>query len=127
MTAQLIEGATGAHLWAETYARQFGDVFEVQEDIVRNIVGVLLAELKAAEMEAAISRRTDTLQAYDLLKLGNYYTYIAYAYDGGTPGSVEPAMRGMEAYEKAIELDPDYAEAYAWLAHNSYKSCRGPD
>ena len=58
MTAQLIEGATGAHLWAETYARQLGDVFEVQEDIVRNIVGVLLVELKAAEMEAAISRRT---------------------------------------------------------------------
>ena len=122
ITAQLIDGKSGSHLWAETYERQVEDVFAVQKDIVSNVVSRLLGEVKAAEMEAAFRQRTDNLQAYELVKLGNYYTYQAYSFEGGTPESIEPALLGLEAYERAIEIDPDYAEAYDWLVHNSYKS-----
>ena len=60
------------------------DVFEVQKDVVQNIVGVLLSEVKAAEMAAAFATRTENPRAYDLVKLGNYYTYQAFA--AGGPG-----------------------------------------
>ena len=79
VTAQLIDGADGTHLWADVYEGEVSDLFEVQKDITRRIVAALIGEVKAAEMATAFRKPTENLIAYDWFKLGNYYTQAAYA------------------------------------------------
>ena len=65
ISAQLIDGSTGAHLWAERYDRPLDDVFAVQDDITRQIVQALHLELTQAERDRVMRRYTDDVQAYD--------------------------------------------------------------
>ena len=88
-------------------------MFEVQKGIVRNIVGRLLSEVKATEMVTAYRARTSHLRAYELVKLGNYYTQLGLA-TGGYERQ-HWTLLGKDAYEQAIELDPEYPDAYVWL------------
>ena len=122
ITAQLVDGFTGTQLWAENYDRVLTDIFEVQKDVTQSVVAVLLDRVTAAEIAAAFRKPTESLTAYDYAKLGNRYTNEAFQ-----TLSVETAQLGREAYEKAIELDPNYAEAYAWLAHNLFRSLPAVD
>ena len=109
ITAQLVEAASGHHLWAERYDREIEDVFAVQDEVTRNIVATLAGKLDATERRRARSEseRTDNLEAYDLVLRGREH-FLRF--------TAEDNIAACRLYEKAIELDPDYARAYASLA-----------
>ncbi len=109
ITAQLVEAATGHHLWAERYDRELEDVFAVQDEVTRQIVATLAGKLDATELRRArgAGERTGNLEAYDLVLRGrarlSHFT-------------LEDNLAARRLYEEAVALDPDYARAYAGLA-----------
>jgi TolB-like protein/Flp pilus assembly protein TadD len=104
ITAQLIDATTGTHLWVERYDRSLDDVFAVQDEVVHTIVGTLEGRLATRIAEQARSKPTHSMVAYEcaLKARGHLSTFDAEA--------AEPLLR------RAIELDPNYAQAYGGLA-----------
>jgi len=107
ITAQLIDAATGHHLWAERFDRDLADIFEVQDEVTGRIVATLAGKLAETERRRARSGQTENLEAYDCVLRGREL------WERFTP---EDNRKARQLYEKAIELDPDYARAYASLA-----------
>jgi adenylate cyclase len=107
ITAQLIDAATGHHLWAERFDRDLADIFEVQDEVTSRIVVTLAGKLEESERRRARSLQTENLEAYDCVLRGRELWFRF------TPEANREARR---LYEKAIGLDPDYARAYASLA-----------
>jgi adenylate cyclase len=107
VTAQLIDGKSGGHLWAERYDRELADVFSVQDDVTAQIVRAL--ELKLVGANRAPSSRVETAdpEAYDCILRGRE-RYRLYTREGN--------ISARRLYERAIELNPSYAEAHAGLA-----------
>ena len=107
VTAQLIDGDSGGHIWAERYDRELSDIFAVQDDVTEQIVRAL--EIKLVDVNRSPSSRVETNnpEAYDCVLRGREQ-YRLFTKDGNT------AARRL--YERAIELDPRYAEAHAGLA-----------
>jgi adenylate cyclase len=105
ITAQLIDGATGGHLWAERYDRDLIDVFAVQDDVTAKIVRAL--EINLASAALPIRTETASPEAYDCVLRGREQ-YRLYSKDANA--------RARLLYERAIQLDPDYAGAHAGLA-----------
>jgi adenylate cyclase len=108
ITAQLIDARSGHHLWAEKFDRDQSDIFAVQDEVVRTIVATLVGRLQAAGAEVAKRKPPASLAAYECVLRAD--ALPLYDPDAG----VEARM----LYEKAIELDPRYARAYALLAIN---------
>jgi TolB-like protein/class 3 adenylate cyclase len=108
VTAQLIEAATGNHLWAERYDRDLQEIFEVQDEVVRAIVAVLPGRIEEAGAYSARRKRPESLEAYDFLLRG---IELAKTFDDA---STEPARK---MFEEAIAVDAGIAPAYAWLAN----------
>ena len=106
ITAQLVDATTGGHLWAERYDRDLKDIFALQDEITKNIVAGL--EVKLTEEERVARRYTDNLEAYDLFLRGREYF---------VRGTEEAYAQARQMYEKAVELDPNFAGAYAELAY----------
>jgi adenylate cyclase len=106
VTAQLVDTASGGHLWAERYDRNAEDIFAVQDDVVRTIVGTLVGRVQAAGAELAKRKPPASLAAYDCVLRG-------LALPWGDPQADAEARR---LYEKAIALDPAYGLAHALLA-----------
>lgn len=107
ITAQLIDAVSGAHVWAERYDRELKDIFALQDDVTRQIATVLRVKLAGNE-EARIGHGgTPIVAAHDALLHGLecFWPY--------TPESVEAARLH---FTQAVELDPGYAAAHAWLA-----------
>jgi adenylate cyclase len=107
LTVQLVEAATGHHIWAERYDGDFTDVFELQDRIVEHIVGSISPSVRKAEIDRARMKRPENLQAYD---------YMLRAHPGLWLLEEEPHAEAMALLAKAIELDPTYAFAMARLA-----------
>jgi TolB-like protein/cytochrome c-type biogenesis protein CcmH/NrfG len=107
VTAQLIDAIADTHLWVERYDRPLTDVFQVQDEVTRKIVGSLAGKLEQAEMARASLQHPDSLDAYGLAMRGREFL-IRY-----TPADTAKAR---ELCEKAIALDPNYARAYVWFA-----------
>ena len=109
ITAQLVEAATGHHLWAERFDRELGDVFAVQDEVTRQIVATLAVTLDATELRRLrdTGERTENLAAYDLWMRGRQY-FLRF--------TLEDNLNARRLYEEAVALDPDYARAYAGLA-----------
>jgi adenylate cyclase len=107
ITAQLIDAATGHHLWAERFDRELADIFAVQDEVTGRIVATLAGKLAESERRRARSGQTENLEAYDCVLRGREL------WERFTPEVNRQARR---LYEKAIALDPDYARAYASLA-----------
>jgi adenylate cyclase len=106
ITAQLADATTGAEIWAEHYDRPLRDVFALQDEIVRNIVTTLNLQIALSQKGILIPRTTGNLEAYDdLLRGAEYLT-------GLTKDGISKAR---PLFEKAIELDSNYAEAYSLL------------
>ena len=107
VVAQLIDIETDDHLWANTYDRKLDDIFEVQSDIALNIANALEAELSTELTAELISSSTQNSQAYENYLKGKeqYYTYTE-----------EGFRKAVKYYNSALELDPNYALAYAELA-----------
>jgi len=107
VTAQLIDGDSGGHVWAERYDRELADIFEVQDDVTAQIVRALEIKLTDARRVASSRVETDNPEAYDCVLRGREQ-YRLFSKDANA------AARRL--YERAIELDPSYAEAHAGLA-----------
>src|SRR5229473_7177765 len=106
ITAQLVDASSGDHLWAEHYDRPLKDIFAVQDEIVQKIVTTLKLQF-TLEQQGRISRKhTDHLEAYD------YYLRGLVALNLTKEGNAQ----ARQLWEKAVTLDPEYAEAYAQLA-----------
>ncbi|HMA40948.1 MAG TPA: protein kinase, partial [Gemmatimonadales bacterium] len=107
VTAQLVNVADGYHLWSERYDRELQDVFAIQDEIAGNIVTALRVVLSDQEKRAIEKAPTDNVQAYDCYLRGRQFfhqfrrTSIAFA---------------RRMFERAIEIDPGYALAYAGVA-----------
>jgi len=110
INAQLIDATSGHHLWAERYDRDQADVFALQEEVMGKIVSALAVRLTDREQQQLARIPTDNLEAYD-----NYLRAEQGAYSSDFAKISETLSR----YEKAIELDPDFAEAYAGLARTA--------
>lgn len=107
VTAHLVDPATGSHLWVEKYDRQIEDIFEVQDDITATIVNTLTGEIERESHRRAQSKSADKVNAYDL-----YLQASELNYKGGR----QDVVQSREAAQKAIEIDPDLARAYAVIA-----------
>ena len=106
IVAQLIETTTGGHLWSQRYDRPLQDLFALQDEIVQKIVTTLKLQLTLEEQGYVVRKHTDNLEAYDAVLRGQGYHYRY---------TKEANAQAQQLYEKAIELDPQYAEAYALL------------
>jgi len=107
ITAQLIKAADGYHLWSERYDREMEDVFAIQEEIAGNIVKALRVMLSEDEKRAIEKAPRVNVQAYE------YYLRGRQLFHQWRRKSVEHARR---MFERAIEIDPNYALAYAGIA-----------
>jgi len=108
LTAQLIEAATGTHVWAERYDRALDDIFAVQDEITLSVVGTIEPSLRQAEIERAKRKRPDSLDAYDLYLRALPHLHAA------MPGDADKALALLR---QALALQPDYAAANAAAAY----------
>ncbi len=110
ITAQLVDATTGDHIWAEHYDRALRDIFSLQDEIVRKIVTTLNLQLAVSRHGIVVTKRTDNLEAYDYFLRGIEFFKL------GNPGK-EGSENARQMFQKAIELDPKYSDAYAWLGN----------
>jgi len=103
ITAQLIDAATDEHLWSEVYERDFADIFAIQSDIAMNIANALEAEFSLEEQESIEKIPTRSVAAYEL-----YLQATATGLDGRIAIDTAHSL-----LDRAIELDPEFALAYA--------------
>ena len=107
IAGQLIDAASGAHLWADRYDGALEDVFELQDQVAASVVGAIAPSVTQAEIERAKRKPTSSLDAYD------YHLRALAAHWERTRDATEQAI-GL--FEQAIALDPQFAPAYAGLA-----------
>jgi serine/threonine protein kinase/Flp pilus assembly protein TadD len=107
VTAQLVNVANGYHLWSERYDRQLEDVFAIQDEIAENIVKALRVVLSEDEKRAIEKAPTENVQAYE------YYLRGRQFFHQFRRSGIQFARR---MFERAIEADPQYAQAYAGVA-----------
>jgi len=112
ITAQLIDTTTGGHQWAERYDRELKDIFTLQDEITQQIVSALGVKFEQIEQERALRKDTANLNAFDYNLRGWWY------YHRFTREDNEQARR---MFEKAIEIEPKFADAYAGLGLTYYE------
>jgi TolB-like protein len=108
ITGQLVDTATGAHLWADRFDGGLGDVFDLQDQVTESVVGAIAPAVEKAEIERAKRKPTESLDAYAI-----YLRGLARLYQFGNRQANEEALR---LFNSAIELDPDFAAAYGRAA-----------
>lgn len=106
ITAQLIEAATGAHLWAERYDRGLDDVFAVQDEVAQTIVSTLVGRIEDARLQQSLRKPTTSLAAYDCLLRGMAHFR----------SDTDANRQALEMFEKAVALDARYAVAHSYRA-----------
>jgi TolB-like protein/Tfp pilus assembly protein PilF len=107
ITAQLVDATDGHYLWSETYERALTDVFAVQDEISSAIVGALRIKLTGPAGRSLITHYTQNLQAYHLYLKGRFYW---------NKRTEEDFYKALGFFEQAIQIDPNYAPAYAGMA-----------
>jgi adenylate cyclase len=109
ITAQLIDSATGGHLWAHRYDRDLQDIFAIQDEVVAAIVGTVVGQIQAAGIDRVRHKRTDNLAAYDYFLRGLEF------HNRSGSDDTAPAC---QMFKRAIDIDPNFARAHALLAWN---------
>jgi len=110
INAQLIDGESGEHLWAERYDRDLEDIFAIQDEISKAIVEALKIRLLPEEKKAIEQRGTSSAEAYNFYLLARQYWVT------GNHGDPRREERVMRICSRAVEIDPYYAQAWALLA-----------
>ena len=110
ITAQLIDGSTGGHVWAERFDRDLNDIFALQDEISEAIVKALRLKLLPDEKKAIEQRGTENVEAYNLLLMARQH------YATGFQSDVRKADTVIRLCRAAIGLDPNYARAWALMA-----------
>jgi len=108
INVKLIDAVTGLSLWAERYDRQYADLFAVQDDVIAKIIAALAVKLSEGERDQLARIPTNNLEAYDY--------YLRAEQEGVTYSDVETYRRTLSFYQKAIDLDPGFANAHAGIA-----------
>ncbi|MCK9606372.1 MAG: winged helix-turn-helix domain-containing protein [Methylomonas sp.] len=107
ITGKLIDAATGRNLWAERFESTLDDIFDLQDQVAASVVGAIVPQVEHAEIERAKRKPTENLDAYD------YYLRGVANVHKGSKNAIDEALL---LFSKAIELDPNYASAYAMAA-----------
>jgi len=110
ITAQLIDGSNDSHVWAERYDRDLNDIFALQDEISRAIVDALKIKLLPEEKKAIERRGTENVDAYNL------YLMARESYATGFEGDGRRNETIIRLCRRAVEIDPNYAEAWALIA-----------
>jgi adenylate cyclase len=108
ITGQLIDALTGVHLWADRFEGTLENIFNLQDRVTERVVGAIAPKVEQAEIERAKRKPTESLQAYDYYLRGRAII----------PRVTEKVTsEALTLFSKAIDLDPDFASAYAWVAY----------
>jgi len=108
VTAQLVDGQTGAHVWSETYEEQMGDIFEMQDRIARELANVLHVQLVGdGDQGDYRAVNTPAPEAWEAYSRGRLF------YGRRSEGDI---LRAQTSFESALEIDPGFADAWASLA-----------
>jgi TolB-like protein/Tfp pilus assembly protein PilF len=103
ITAQLIDGKTGRHIWAEKYDRELKDIFSVQDEVTRKVVSELAIALTTAESDRLPRKHTESFEAYDLYLRAKMEQYVH---------KKENTLKGIELCQRVMDLDPHFAGGY---------------
>jgi TolB-like protein len=115
VTAQLIEAATGRHLWAQRYDRKVGDIFALQDDVTKEIVSALQVELTEGEQAHLAAQGTQNAEAWQLSFEGRDLVHEHHK---------DTVQKGRFLLEQAVRLDENYAFAWGSLAEAHWKEAR---
>jgi adenylate cyclase len=107
VTVQLIDSGTGNHLWADRYDRELVDIFDIQDELTQAIVATIPGRLGSAEADRLRRKPLQDMAAYDYLLAGKIRHHRV---------TKEDNAEALRLLDKAIELDPRFAQAYAWKA-----------
>jgi adenylate cyclase len=113
VTGQLIDATTGAHVWASRYDRDLADIFAVQDEITAAIAAAIAPAIIDAEQQRALRKPTERLDAWEAYHRGMWHFAI---------GNRESSAIAKDFFQKAVDLDPNFAPAYAALAHVVHQS-----
>jgi serine/threonine protein kinase/Flp pilus assembly protein TadD len=109
IVAQLIDQKTEGHVWAQTYDREYKDIFAIQSDVARTIARALRTQISEEEADLIEAIPTDNMEAYEYYQHGNYYWNN---FDDSTGN-----QRAVDLYVQAVEHDPDFGLAYTRIAY----------
>ena len=111
LTAQLLDGTSGNHLWAERYDRDLEDIFDLQDELTQTIVGAIEPELNKAEQARARLKKPDNLGVWDIYQRGMSELHKLTA---------ESLPKAEAAFSRVTEMDPNFAPAFTGLANLQY-------
>jgi TolB-like protein len=107
ITGQLIDAATGTHLWADRFDGTLEDIFELQDQVTASVVGAIAPRLEQAEIERSSRKPTESLDAYDYYLRGMAFDH---------QWKQEATEKALSLFYRAIDLDPGFASAYGMAA-----------
>jgi len=113
VNVELTEAASGLHVWSETYDAEVRDIFAVQDDIARRVVGAAAVKLTRFERERVLTKPTENLAAYE---------YVLHGREFLSHTSRDKNDEAAALFQRAIDLDPNYAAAYAALGGAHYEA-----
>src|SRR5213075_37167 len=115
VNVQLINAQTDSHLWADTYDRKLTDILGVESEIAKRVAESLQAKLTGREKQALAVRPTNNPDAYDAYLRGMAFDARALNSGAGNSMNLELASKAIGSYERAVELDSNFAVAWARL------------
>ena len=108
INVQLVDASTGDQIWTQRYDRQLHDIFALQDEIVQSLAATLNLQFTILQRGWFLPQRTKNLEAYDYFLRGFEFFYLSLTPDG--------LAKGRKMFEKSVELDPGYANAYGAMA-----------
>jgi adenylate cyclase len=107
VVVQLIEANSGKHIWAERYDHDVTDIFDLQDEVTRSIVAAIPGQLESADIDRIKRKRPEDMAVYDYVLRGKMHHHRS---------TMDDNTEALRLLDKAIEMDPEFSEAYAWKA-----------